>query len=74
MLKEKKKGKIQIFFIFLIIALIVSAFVLLYSGHYGATVFLFGVLMALLSFLSNWTGTENEVYLYKKIYKSNNRW
>ena len=73
-MNDKKKGKFQIFLIILIISLFVSAFVLLYLGHYGATVVLFGILMALLSFLSNWTGTENEVYIYKKIHKNNNRW
>lgn len=69
-----KKGRFHIFVIILIIVLFISAFVLLFSGHYGATIVLFGILMALLSFISNWTGTDNEVYIYKKIHKNNNNW
>lgn len=54
--------------------LIVSAFVLLFLGHYKVTFVLFGILMLLMSFISNWTGTDTEVYLYKKIHKNNKRW
>ncbi|RKQ12480.1 hypothetical protein D8M03_16915 [Lysinibacillus endophyticus] len=73
-MNEKRKGKFQIFLIFLIMLLIVSAFVLLFLGHYKVTFVLFGILMLLMSFISNWTGTDTEVYLYKKIHKNNKRW
>ncbi|MCM3390623.1 hypothetical protein LG296_21100 (plasmid) [Ureibacillus chungkukjangi] len=56
---DKKKGIFQVLVIVLMILLMVSAFVLLFSGHYGVALVLFGIWMALLS--SIWIGTKNLV-------------
>lgn len=72
---EKKKKKLIIFlsFVLLFISLFVSIFILLFNGYYKAALILFGVLMFLITLITNSTSTDNEVYIYKKIHENNRK-
>ncbi|HWK22506.1 MAG TPA: hypothetical protein VNS08_05660 [Ureibacillus sp.] len=70
----KKKGKLHLSLILLITILIVAAFTLLCLGYYNATFVLFAILIVLLSFISNWTGTDSAVYLHKRNHKNHEKW
>ncbi|GAA3345839.1 hypothetical protein MKX57_17235 [Lysinibacillus sp. FSL M8-0216] len=71
---EKKYGKWQVLAIILMIALLVAAFVLFFSGHYMVGFVLFGVFMLLLNFVSSWKALNNSEYVYLKNHKNNVKW
>lgn len=73
-MNDKKKAKLQVSLMVLMILLMVAAFVLIFLGHYGVAFVLFGILIAIMSFISNWTATENDVYIYLKNHKNNDKW
>lgn len=73
-MNDKKKGKLQISLIVIMILLLVTAFVLIFIGHYIVAFVLFGIFMVIINFISNWTGIKNAEYVYSKNYKNNNKW
>ena len=58
-MKDKKKGKFQVFVIVLSILLLVAPFVLFSLGHHGVAFILFGIWMPFFS--SIWIGTKKVV-------------
>lgn len=73
-MNDKKKEKLKIWVIILMILLFIAAFVIFFLGHYGAAFILFGIFVVILNFLSTSLSMENEVYVYKKSYKNDDKW
>lgn len=71
-MNDMKKGILQASLIVIMILLFVAAFSLVYLGHYGVAIVLFGILIVSLNFIGNWTRAENEANLYLKNYKNDN--
>ncbi|EKN70948.1 hypothetical protein BABA_03764 [Neobacillus bataviensis LMG 21833] len=73
-MNDKKKEKLQFSEIILMILTLVASFVLFFLGYYSVAFVLFGIFMAITSFISKWTGTKNADYVYRKIQKNYDKW
>ncbi|OUZ38525.1 hypothetical protein CBM15_12280 [Solibacillus kalamii] len=69
----KKKEKLKIWSIILVILLLIAGLILFFLGHYSIAFILLGIFALIITAISNWLQTENEVYAHEKNYKNHNK-
>ena len=55
------------------ILLLIAGLILFFLGYYSISFILLGIFALIITAISNWLQTENEVYAYEKNYKNHNK-
>ena len=56
------------------ILMMVASLLSMFQGYYRSAFVLFGILVAIMSFMGSRAAIDNRVYLHIKNYKNNNKW
>ncbi len=69
------KKLIKLLLVIIMIALVISSFLLIILGHYTSGIIVGGIFMFLANFVNWWFSDKNEEYVYSNIYEHNrDRW